>query len=343
MRKEGVVYYLHSDHLSSTSLTTCGSQDGCDGTPHQGVVARQLYHPYGEVRWSEGTLPTDYGFTGQRLEAGLGLMHYGARFYSLRLGRFVSADSILPEPGEPQALNRYSYVLDNPLRYTDPTGHYEFEEDPDDPYVWWHDKPANNWIRSAEPVDFPEEFHQPTDAEFAAVVTLPFWAPALALGLETLATDLWEAGSIAYETATWWATEKLIKAGLLGGGGAKAAADYACADGNCTNEVEQVAEGEFSIVDWSNYPNNPQVPKPQGTFRILEGAEYQAARAQANAANRAMHQTDPTLRGLQIHEIKPVKFSGSPTDPANKVVLTPSGHLPFTKWWNALHRALTSQ
>jgi RHS repeat-associated protein len=103
MQKEGVVYYIHTDHLGSTSLTTCGSQDGCDGTPYQGVVARQLYHPYGSPRWSQGTLPTDYTFTGQRLEAGIGLMHYGARFYSPRLGRFVSADSIVPEPGEPQA------------------------------------------------------------------------------------------------------------------------------------------------------------------------------------------------------------------------------------------------
>jgi RHS repeat-associated protein len=103
MQKEGVVYYVHTDHLGSTSLTTCGSQDGCDGTPYQGVVARQLYHPYGSPRWSQGTLPTDYTFTGQRLEAGLGLMHYGARFYSPRLGRFVSADTIVPQPGEPQA------------------------------------------------------------------------------------------------------------------------------------------------------------------------------------------------------------------------------------------------
>jgi RHS repeat-associated protein len=124
MQREGVVYYVHTDHLDSTSLTTCGSQDGCDGTPYQGVVARQLYHPYGTVRWSEGTLPTDYTFTGQRNEAGLGLMHYGARFYSPRLGRFVGADTIVPQPGEPQALNRYAYAANNPVIYRDPSGHY---------------------------------------------------------------------------------------------------------------------------------------------------------------------------------------------------------------------------
>jgi RHS repeat-associated protein len=49
-------------------------------------------------------------------------MHYGARFYSPRLGRFVSADTIVPQPGNPQALNRYAYAANNPVIYTDPSG-----------------------------------------------------------------------------------------------------------------------------------------------------------------------------------------------------------------------------
>jgi len=54
---------------------------------------------------------------------GLGIYHYGARFYSPKLGRFISPDSIVPNQFNPQDLNRFSYVLNNPLRYTDPTGH----------------------------------------------------------------------------------------------------------------------------------------------------------------------------------------------------------------------------
>ena len=46
-----------------------------------------------------------------------------ARFYDPLLGRFLSADSIVPEPGKPQSLNRYSYVYNRPLMYNDPTGH----------------------------------------------------------------------------------------------------------------------------------------------------------------------------------------------------------------------------
>jgi hypothetical protein len=86
------------------------------------------------------------------------------------------------------------------------------------------------------------------------------------------------------------------------------------------------------------YPAN--LPKPTGPFRLLEGAEYDAARTAANQANRAMHQADTALRGLQLHEIQPVKFGGSPTDPLNKVPLTPQQHSPATTWWNQLQRSL---
>ncbi len=103
-------------------------------------------------------------------------------------------------------------------------------------------------------------------------------------------------------------------------------------------ETTALKEGSFSIVDWSGYPAN--LPKPTGPFRLLEGAEYDAARAEANAANRAMHQADPSLNGLQLHEIQPVKFGGSPTDPLNKIPLTPQQHAPATTWWNQLQRNL---
>jgi RHS repeat-associated protein len=87
------------------------------------VVAEQRYLPYGELRWSSGTLPTDFTFTGQRSEA-FGLLDYNARYYDPLLGRFVSADTVVPDFSDPQALNRYSYTLNNPVRYRDPNGHW---------------------------------------------------------------------------------------------------------------------------------------------------------------------------------------------------------------------------
>jgi len=67
--------------------------------------------------------PTDFGFTGQRQE-GFGLIDYGGRFYDPILGRFISPDPIIPGVGNPQVLNHYSYVKNNPIRYTDPKGNY---------------------------------------------------------------------------------------------------------------------------------------------------------------------------------------------------------------------------
>jgi hypothetical protein len=55
------------------------------------------------------------------------------------LGRFLSPDTIIPGAANPQAFNRYSYVLNNPLKYTDPTGHSVACEDGDD---CEHDYPA---------------------------------------------------------------------------------------------------------------------------------------------------------------------------------------------------------
>ncbi|MDD5039163.1 MAG: RHS repeat-associated core domain-containing protein [Dehalococcoidales bacterium] len=76
---------------------------------------------YGECRNSTGTLGTDRLFTGQRLDD-TGLYYYGARYYDPTIGRFISPDTIVQTPNNPQSLNRYSYVFNNPLRYTDPSG-----------------------------------------------------------------------------------------------------------------------------------------------------------------------------------------------------------------------------
>jgi hypothetical protein len=49
----------------------------------------------------------------------------GARWYDAVLGRFLQADTIVPNPADPQSLNRYAYGLNNPVKYTDPSGHAE--------------------------------------------------------------------------------------------------------------------------------------------------------------------------------------------------------------------------
>lgn len=79
------------------------------------------YFPYGEVR--SGSLEK-YGFTGQENDDDTGLMYYGAKYYSPEYRIFVPLDTLLPDPYNPQALNRYANALNNQVKYTDPSGHY---------------------------------------------------------------------------------------------------------------------------------------------------------------------------------------------------------------------------
>jgi RHS repeat-associated protein len=121
---EDEVVWLHGDHLGSTSLAT---SEG----PSPTVVARQLYEPFGAVRWASGTLGTDFGFTGQREDGYIGLVQMGARWYNPYLDRWIQPDTVVSQFENPQVLNRYSYVRNSPLIYTDPTGHQcSIEYDP---------------------------------------------------------------------------------------------------------------------------------------------------------------------------------------------------------------------
>jgi RHS repeat-associated protein len=112
-----VLYFIAGDHLGTTSLVL-----GAQGAK----VAESRHFPYGGERWrwpEDSTFPTDYRFTGQRWEQPLGIYTMGARWYDPALGRWLSGDTLVPEPGNPQAFNRYSFVRGNPLRYRDPSGH----------------------------------------------------------------------------------------------------------------------------------------------------------------------------------------------------------------------------
>jgi RHS repeat-associated protein len=61
--------------------------------------------------------------TDQELDAESGLYNYDARLYDPIVGRFISADEVVPDWFNSQSLNRYAYCVNNPLKYKDPTGH----------------------------------------------------------------------------------------------------------------------------------------------------------------------------------------------------------------------------
>jgi RHS repeat-associated protein len=114
MLDNGNLYYLFADHLGSTSVVANSSGS---------KTAEVRYKAWGEDRYTSGTVPSGYRFTGQRVEASLGLYYYGARWYDAYLNRWIQPDTIIPDPYNPQGWDRYTYVNNNPVRYTDPSGH----------------------------------------------------------------------------------------------------------------------------------------------------------------------------------------------------------------------------
>jgi len=111
--------YLVGDHLGSTSLTTDASGN---------LISELRYKAWGETRYSSGVTPTKYTYTGQySYTDDFGMMFYNARFYDPTIGRFTSADSIVPN--NIHGYDRYNYVSNRPTIKTDPTGHMEISDD----------------------------------------------------------------------------------------------------------------------------------------------------------------------------------------------------------------------
>jgi RHS repeat-associated protein len=107
--------YHHSDHLTGANVDTDSAGN---------ILELIDYYPYGDTRLDEqsGDYENSHKFTGQELDSETGLYYYGARYYDSSIGRFVSVDPWGGDITDPQSLNKYSYVQNNPVKYIDPTG-----------------------------------------------------------------------------------------------------------------------------------------------------------------------------------------------------------------------------
>ena len=113
--KDGVVTYFHNDRLSSSRAVTNAT----------GVLtAVMATKPFGEPHTTNA--PTDYLFTGKELDD-TSLYYFAARYYDPSVGRFATEDTWEGRLHQPASQNRYVYVLNNPLRYVDPTGHWDVD------------------------------------------------------------------------------------------------------------------------------------------------------------------------------------------------------------------------
>ncbi len=136
------IFYYFADQLGSTRTITTGSGKNADGSAQTpGLLCYdQDYTPYGQeifstmqmTRLQTTACPTNYKFTGYERDSETGLDYAFARYYSSRLGRFVSTDPLGGSVGSLQSHNAYAYVLNNPMNLVDPTGMtcYQPEYDP---------------------------------------------------------------------------------------------------------------------------------------------------------------------------------------------------------------------
>ncbi len=129
-----ITTYIHSDHLGSSDTFTdeTGSLAVYPGTTQAQTMSFDAFglrrNPdtwqYDLTGTEIGHLKdtTDKGYTSQEQLDNVGLVHMNGRVYDPGIGRMVSADPTVPDPFYSQAFNRYVYVYNNPMAYTDPSG-----------------------------------------------------------------------------------------------------------------------------------------------------------------------------------------------------------------------------
>ncbi len=113
------VYYVHTDHLGNWTLIT---------DKNRNVLQRCYFDAWGDVNMTNGNgisvdkLMFDRGFTGHEHHYDFGLINMNGRMYDPYTSMFLSPDNYIQAPDNSQSFNRYAYCLNNPLKYTDPSG-----------------------------------------------------------------------------------------------------------------------------------------------------------------------------------------------------------------------------
>ena len=265
------------------------------------VKWREDYQPFGtQIINEDGNNAA--GFTGHLDDKTLNVTYMQGRWYHPEMGRFMAIDPVGFVEESPGSFNRYAYVSNNPFKFVDPDGEWQITAAQGPPAPFGSGEEGMNKAIQAQKANTEGLL---IGGLIGASITLPPVGAFLTFDGITKG----EMPIIGIPT----------KVGTM-------------------NVTKGAKPGEFNIVDWKGYPDG--VPKPTGPVRLVEGAEYEAARKAANSANSKIRR-DNNLTGqaVDVHEVQPVKFGGSPTDPANKVILDRSLHRQeVTPWWNELQK-----
>ena len=242
--------YLHKDHLGSIDLITDEQGD---------VVERRSHDAHGKLRqadWQAATgtiamIETPRGFTGHEHLDSVGLIHMNGRVYDPEIGRFLSADPFVQASDAAQAFNRYSYVNNNPLSFTDPSGFFAgkirrfFESAPSSAVS----NTRNMFIQSFSPSlsaredatrALLQDEHQQLAGYIGVAVVGVYCAPC---GV---------AGAAAWSAAIAWANgangTTIAKSAAIAGGVAAASAGVGAAAGAAANAAGSMVAGQIAVV-----------------------------------------------------------------------------------------------
>jgi RHS repeat-associated protein len=233
--------WLLTDHLGSTSVSANPS-----GSPN----TRMGFKPWGELRF--GASPTQYQYTGQYREPSLGIDFFNARWYDPALGRFLSADTDVPESqGSGLGFDRYAFVANNPMKYVDMSGH-----------CWGiasfirgipgYDTTCNNLDMALSIVQHPKASLKEKALAGGYIALEAGSHAALVVGTASLACVAAGPGCVA-------AVE-----GALGIGAG------ACADGNCTNKIELSARLGQNIWQMNSFDRGWAIENAIGRGPLLQ-------------------------------------------------------------------------
>ncbi len=186
--------YLHRDHLGSVDTITDAAGRAVERLSYDAFGKRRV--AAGENAWTDPALAiaavnTPRGFTGHEHLDDFQLVHMNGRVYDPSLGRFMSADPFVQFPESTQGLNRYSYVDNNPLSFTDPSGYFGYDYDWDWGYDWYSYPPFHY-----DPFGggYGGSFYDPFGGGYGGSFYDPFGGP----------TD-WTTGDATAGSAAGWA------------------------------------------------------------------------------------------------------------------------------------------
>ncbi len=130
------MFFFHPDYNRNISYVTDSQGE---------KIFQAYYKPYGEIAEKTGNDVTRYKYNSHELDQESDLIYYNARYYDSSIGRFITPDTIIPDPGQSQTFNRYMYVVGNPIALNDATGN-----SPESQLYLYAETMMSNWSKWSE-------------------------------------------------------------------------------------------------------------------------------------------------------------------------------------------------